>query len=66
MKTKTEVAKKEKKKKRIVLNSTSFLLQFFHEVGPEIVGLQPLRILGLCLWSHLWQVAEELQEQSLF
>ena len=47
MKTKTEVAKKKKKKKeRIVLNSTSFLLQLFHEGGPGTVRLQPSRILG--------------------
>ena len=69
MKTKTEVAKqnkkrKKKKKKRTISNSTSFLLQFFLEVGPGTVGLQPSRILGLCLWGHLWQVVEELQEQS--
>ena len=41
MKTKTEVArqnKKKKRKKRTVLNPTSFLSQFFHEVGPGTVG----------------------------
>ena len=42
MKTKTKVArqnkKKKKRKKRTVFNPTSFLSQFFHEVGPGTVG----------------------------
>ena len=41
MKTKTKVArqnKKKKRKKRTVLNPTSFLSQFFHEVGPGTMG----------------------------
>ena len=46
-----------------MLKSTSFLLRFFLREGPWIVGLQPPRILGQCLWGHPWQEVEEMQGQ---
>ena len=56
MKTKTEVAKqnKRKKKKKSCPKSISFLLLFFLGEGPWFAKLQPPRILDLLPWSHPW------------